>query len=231
MPKRVDHAQRRAHVIDALVRVAAVEGLHAVTLRAVAAEAGMSLNLVQYYFQTKAQLLHAALERLQQQSRARWSDRLDGLPHPVTAHAFMEAFLAEALPTDEASRAFHLVWTSYAVLAMTDPELAAQPFVAGPDRLEGQLTAVLRQAQREGALDRQRDAATEAAHLLSLSHGLGTSVLVGQRTADAAMKILRAHLERLFPDPAPSPESAAGQANCPTESRPRGKEVRGRGRG
>ncbi|WP_308429596.1 TetR/AcrR family transcriptional regulator [Streptomyces longisporoflavus] len=209
----MDHAQRRVHVIDALVRVAAAEGLHAVTLRAVAAEAGMSLNLVQYYFQTKAHLLHAALERLEQQSHARWSARLGGLPLPVTAHAFIEAFLTEALPTDEASRAFHLVWTSYAVLAMTDPDLAAQPFAAGPDRLEGQLAAVLRQAQREGALDRQRNAANEAAHLLSLSHGLGTSVLVGQRTADSAMEILRAHLERLFPVPAPSPESAVGQAH------------------
>lgn len=39
------------------------------------------------------------------------------------------AFCAEALPSDESSRAFHLVRTSYAVLAMTDPDLAAQPFV------------------------------------------------------------------------------------------------------
>ncbi|UQA97857.1 TetR family transcriptional regulator C-terminal domain-containing protein [Streptomyces halobius] len=215
MPKRVDHAQRRAHIIDALVRVAAAEGLHAVTMRAVAAEAGMSPNLVQYYFETKAQLLHAALERLEQQSHLRWSARLDGLSRPVSAHAFVEAFLAEALPTDEASRAFHLVWTSYAVLAMTDPELAAQPFVAGPDRLERQLTGVLEQAQREGAVDRKRDAAAEAAHLLSLSHGLGTSVLVGQRTADAAMGVLRTHVDQLFArptDPSPSANGAAGHA-------------------
>lgn len=203
MPKRVDHDQRRAHIIDALVRVAADEGLHAVTLRAVAAEAGMSLNLVQYYFETKAQLLQAALERLEQQSHARWSDRLNGLPHPVAARTFIEAFLAEALPTDDASRAFHLVWTSYAVLAMTDPALGAQPFVAGPDRLERQLAEVLEQAQQDGALDPLRDAAVEAAHLLSLSHGLGTSLLVGQRTADAAMDILRAHLVRLFAQPVP----------------------------
>nr|WP_202466657.1 TetR/AcrR family transcriptional regulator [Streptomyces sp. SID4951] len=198
VPKRVDHVQRRAQIIDALVQVAAAEGLHAATMRAVAAEAGMSLNLVQYYFETKAQLLHAALERLEQQSHERWSVRLDGLPRPVTAPAFIEAFLAEAMPADEASRAFHLVWTSYAVLAMTDPELAAQPFIEGPDRLERQLTGVLEQAQQEGALGRQRDAATEAAHLLSLSHGLGTSVLVGQRSADGAMAILRAHLDQLF---------------------------------
>ncbi|WP_306959428.1 hypothetical protein [Streptomyces afghaniensis] len=98
---------------------------------------------------------------MEQQSHQRWSPRLAGLPHPVTAHAFIEAFLAEALPTDAASRAFQLVGTSYAVLAMTDPERAAQPFVEGPDRLERQLTAVLEQAQREDTVDRQRDAAAE----------------------------------------------------------------------
>ncbi|WP_326692365.1 MULTISPECIES: TetR/AcrR family transcriptional regulator [unclassified Streptomyces] len=212
MPKRVDHAQRRAHIIDALVRVAAAEGLHTVTLRTVAGEAGMSLNLVQYYFETKGQLLHAALKRLEQQSHTRWTARLDGLPQPVSARAFIDAFLAEALPTDADSRAFHLVWTSYAVLAMTDPELAAQPFIAGPDRLEQQLADALKSAQQEGALDRRRDTATEAALLLSLSHGLGTSVLVGQRSANAAVEILRAHLDRLFAHPAPDrPEPAAGQ--------------------
>ncbi|TDC21403.1 TetR family transcriptional regulator [Streptomyces sp. 8K308] len=198
MPKRVDHAERRAHIIDALVRVAARDGLHAVTMRGVAAEAGMSLNLVQYYFDTKAGLLHAALERLEELSHRRWSARLAALPQPPTARAFVEAFLAEALPSDEASRAFHLVWTSYAVLAMTDAELAAQPFVAGPNRLERQLADALERARRGGALAPDRDPATEAARLLGLSHGLGTGVLVGQRTPEAATAILRAHLAELF---------------------------------
>jgi AcrR family transcriptional regulator len=158
----------------------------------------VSLNLVQYYFDSKAELLHAALHRLEEQSHQRWSKRLAALPRPPTVPAFIEAFLAEALPTDEASCAFHLVWTSYAVLAMTDADLAAQPFVAGPDRLERQLTGVLYQAQRDGGLDGQRDPAAEAARLLALSHRLGTSVLVGQRPAEAAMAILRTHLDQLF---------------------------------
>lgn len=92
------------------------------------------------------------------------------------------------------------MWTSHGALAMTDPDLAAEPFVAGPDRLERQLTDVLSQAQRDGALAGGRDPAAEAARLLALSHGLGTGVLVGQRSAEAAMAILRAHLDQLFDD-------------------------------
>ncbi|MFE6779851.1 TetR/AcrR family transcriptional regulator [Streptomyces sp. NPDC057702] len=205
MPRTVDHAERRAHISAALTRVAARTGLHAVTLRAVAAEAGVSLRLVQYYFETKAGLVHATLGDLERQSRRRWSGRLAGLPSPVTARAFTEAFCAEALPIDEPSRAFHLLWTSYAVLAMTDPELAARPFVAGPDRLEADLAAALTAARTAGELRPDADPATEAARLLALSHGLGTSVLVGQRPPEAARAVLRHHLAELF-RPAPTPD-------------------------
>jgi AcrR family transcriptional regulator len=203
VPKRVDHDQRRAHIADALVRVAARDGLHAVTMRAVAAEAGMSLNLVQYYFDTKAQLMHAALQHLERQSHARWSARLEGLDDPGSVRACLEAFVDEALPADADSHTFRLVWTSYAVLAMTDPELAEQPFVEGPNRLERQLTGVLAAAQAAGEIAAYLDVSAEAARLLSLSHGVGTSVLVGQRSAAQARYVMRYHLSRLFNDPTP----------------------------
>ncbi|MBT2415039.1 TetR/AcrR family transcriptional regulator [Streptomyces sp. ISL-12] len=198
MPRTADHAQRRAQIIDGLVRLATRSGLHAVTMRSVAAEAGVSVRLVQYYFETKAQLLLAALRQLEEDSHARWAVRLAAQHGPQSPRERVEALLAEALPTDEASRTFHLLWTSCAMLAMTDPELAAQPFVEGPNRLETQLAELLRQAQSDGVLDRKADPGAEAARLLALSHGLGTSVLVGRRTAQAATELLGYHLDRLF---------------------------------
>lgn len=193
MPRTADHDARRTQIIDGLVRVAGRDGLHAVTMRAVAAEAGVSLRLVQYYFESKAQLMNAALERLERQSHERWAARLEGLRDP-SPREVVEALVAEALPTDPESRVFHQVWTSYAVLAMTEPPMAAQPFVEGPDRLERQITGILAGA---GAADPE----TEAARLLALAHGLGTSVLVGRRSAESAMWILRRHLDELFPAP------------------------------
>jgi DNA-binding transcriptional regulator YbjK len=207
VPKRVDHAQRRAHIADALVRVAAREGLHAVTMRAVAVEAGVSLNLVQYYFDTKARLVHAALEHLERQSHERWAARLASLEDPGSARACLEAFVAESLPADEAGHTFRLVWTSYAVLAMTDPTLAEQPFVEGPHRLERQLTEILAKARAAGEIAACRDVSAEAARLLSLSHGVGMSVLVGQRSAAEAREVMRYHLDRLFDEPGARPAS------------------------
>ncbi|NEA24001.1 TetR/AcrR family transcriptional regulator [Actinomadura bangladeshensis] len=192
MPRTADHDARRAQIIDGLVRVAGRDGLHAVTMRSVAAEAGVSLRLVQYYFESKAQLMNAALERLERQSHERWAARLADLDDP-SPREVVEALLAEALPTDPESRAFHLVWTSYAVLAQTDPSLAARPFVDGPDRLERRLARVLADAGAPG------DPAVEAARLLALAHGLGTGVLVGGRTPESALGILGHHLDGLFP--------------------------------
>ena len=225
MPKRVDHAERRARIIDALLRVAGREGLAAVTMRAVAAEAGVSLRLVQYYFDTKADLLHAVLEDLERRSHERWNARLTALPSAPSTRDHVEQFLAEALPTDEPSRVFHLVWTSYAVLAMTDPELARLPFVAGPDRLERHLTETLRTAQQRGELVADTDPAIEAARLVTLTHGLGTSLLVGQRSEQEATAVLHYHLDRVLPRveradqparqvsgmPVPSTGSASGE--------------------
>ncbi|WP_019808084.1 TetR/AcrR family transcriptional regulator [Saccharomonospora halophila] len=199
MPRVVDHAQRRSQILEALLRLAGRAGLPAVTMRAVATEAGVSLRLVQYYFATKGALLHSALETLEQRSHRRWAERMAALPAEHSTRDVVEQFLAEALPTDDESRVFHLVWTSYAVLAMTDADLAARPFVAGPHRLERQLTDLLRTAGARGEMPGTLDPAEEATHLVSLAHGLGTSVLVGLHDVGAADRVLRSHLDRVLP--------------------------------
>ncbi|MFI5593922.1 TetR/AcrR family transcriptional regulator [Amycolatopsis sp. NPDC051758] len=198
MPRTVDHAERRAGIAEALVRVAARDGLHAVTMRAVAAESGVSLRLVQYYFETKEQLVLGALRYLERRSRERWTRRMAALPDPVPPRAFVEAFLDEALPADEQSRMFHLVGTSYAALAMTDPDLTAEPFVASVDDLQRQLADALRRARAGGQVASGVDVELAAAHLVALSHGVGTSVLIGQLAVDTARLLLRHHLDSLF---------------------------------
>lgn len=198
MPRTVDHERRRAHIAAALNRIAGRDGLRAVTMRAVAAEAGVSLRLVQYYFQTKAQLLDRAVHDLEADSRRRWQTRLDALPHPPPARALLEAFLDEALPDDPASRAFSQAFHSYTDLMLSDPGFTGTP-TAGPDRLETDIADALRRAHDAGQLRPSTGPIeTEAATLLLLSHGLGASVLIGQRTPDAARELWQHHLDRLF---------------------------------
>ncbi|MFB7124902.1 TetR/AcrR family transcriptional regulator [Kitasatospora sp. NPDC056273] len=198
MPKLVDHEERRAHIIDALLRSAANSGLHSVTMRSVAIEAGVSVRLVQYYFDTKEQLLLAAMTRLTARmgERVQRRVRASGATDP---RGIIEAVLLEAVPTDEESRAFHLIHTEYAVLSVTDPALGGPQFLAAPNEMEAFLTAQLTAAQQTGTADPQLDPRQEAVVLLAVSAGLGLSVLLGQRTAEAATTVLRYHLGRLFP--------------------------------
>ncbi|WP_240521987.1 TetR family transcriptional regulator C-terminal domain-containing protein [Amycolatopsis vastitatis] len=66
------------------------------------------------------------------------------------------------------------------------------------DDLERQLFDALTRAAADGHLVPGTDVATEVAHLLALNHGLGTSILIRQRTVEEAEAVLRRHLDRLF---------------------------------
>ncbi|GHF54126.1 hypothetical protein GCM10018790_35000 [Kitasatospora xanthocidica] len=200
MPKLVDHEERRAHIIDALLRSAARNGLHAVTMRSVAIEADVSVRLVQYYFDTKEQLLLAAMTRLATRMGERVQRRVRTAGTTADPRGIIEAVLLEAVPTDEESRTFHLVYTEYAVLSVTDPALGGQPFLAAPDEMESFLAAQLTAAQQAGDAAPHLDPRQEAVVLLAVSAGLGLSVLLNQRTADAATTVLHYHLGRIFPD-------------------------------
>lgn len=204
MPKRVDHEERRTEIADALVRVAGRRGLHAVGMRDVAAEAGVSLRLVQYYFETKEKLLLHGLQQLAERFGERVAGRVRAAGDSPGPRATIEALLMASLPIDEESRAFHLVYTSYAVLAVTDPALAAQPFIRNPDAAEDTLTELLRQAQESDLLQPGVNARLEAVSLLAMSAGLGISILVGQRSPQSAAAVLGHHLDRIFQGAGPA---------------------------
>ncbi|GGM69704.1 TetR/AcrR family transcriptional regulator [Dactylosporangium sucinum] len=199
MPKLADHDARRAQIADAVLRIAGSTGLHSVTMRSVAAEAGVSVRLVQYYFETKEQLLQFTLTRLAQHMAERLRVRVAAAGEAPTPRDVVNAVLTEALPTDAESRTFHLLYTAYAVLAVTDAKLAAQPFVDAPNAMEDLLVAQLRAAQQAGDMTAQLDARVETVGLLAMSAGLGTSVLLGQRTKRDALAVLHYHLNRIMP--------------------------------
>lgn len=197
MPRTVDHEERRAMILGAFMRVAVREGLHAVSLRGVAAETGISLRLVQYYFESKAKLMQSGLNALESISNERLSARLRALGPSPGVRATLEAYFAVALPTDHESRQFHLLWTSYAMLALTDPEISDRTFVDGPNRQQTRIASLLEEGKSEGEFRRALDSETEATILISLIHGLGTAVLVGQQTAEHAFASFRHYLDRL----------------------------------
>lgn len=198
MPRTVDHDERRSMILEAFVTLAVREGLHAVSMRSVAAEAGISLRLVQYYFKTKTGLMQAGLTMLDRLSNERWANRAANLPQPSTATEILKALFVEALPTDSRQRDFHLLWMSYAVLGMTDTEIPNRVFIEGPNQLLQRIASLLKQGQAAGEFGVELDADNEAAILLGLVHGLSTAVMVGLQSGEAALKLLLLHLDRLM---------------------------------
>jgi AcrR family transcriptional regulator len=202
VPKRVDHEERRRQIADALLRAAATRGLHATGMREVAAEAGVSLRLVQYYFGTKEELLLFATQQLAAQFGERALTRIRQGKQgdvPASPRDVIAAILAEGLPTDDEKRTFTVIYTAYLALSLTDPALAITPLVKNSNAVIDVVAAQLRAAQAAGRTPAHLDPDTEAVGLLAMSAGLGTSVLVGQSSPEQAQAVIDYHLDRLFP--------------------------------
>ena len=204
MPKRVDHEERRRQIADALVRTAATRGLHATGMREVAAEAGVSLRLVQYYFGTKEELLLAAMQQLAAQFAERSLTRLKEKGGPASPRDVIAAILTEGLPADGERRTFTVVYTAYLALSLTDPALAISPLVRNSAAVIQVVAAQLRASQAAGDTPACLDPDLEAFSLLAMSAGLGTSVLVGQSSVEQAQAVIDYHLYRIFPASRPA---------------------------
>src|SRR5690625_762273 len=118
---------RRTEIMEAVERLLARGGLNAVTMIAVAAEADVSLRLVQYYGSTTDELLSATLDRLADKSVERWRARTrrQGDESPLEV---IKGFYDEALPTDRASQDFHRVGVCMEGLALTGTDMAGQAY-------------------------------------------------------------------------------------------------------
>jgi len=164
-------------------------------MREVAAEAGVSLRLVQYYFHTKEELLLGALAYLGEELGARVEQRIRSAGSPPAPRDVVVGTLTAILPTDPESVRLTRLYTAFYALALADPGLAERHGATYPDKLERFLAGQLRAVP---GIDPDLDVEVTAAALLALTNGLGSSVLGGQRDGAAALAILTYALDRLF---------------------------------
>jgi AcrR family transcriptional regulator len=201
VPKRVDHEERRRQIADALLRAAAVRGLHATGMREVAAEAGVSLRLVQYYFGTKEELLLAGMQHLAARFAERAMTRIRQTRETGTLaspHDVIAAILAEAIPADNERRTFAVLNAAYFALSLTDPALATDPLAKNTNAVVDVIAAQLRAAWAAGDTPAHLDPDAEALRLLAMASGLANGVLAGQASAERAQAVIDYHLDRVF---------------------------------
>ncbi len=189
MPRQVDHRQRRTEIAYAVWAVIAEDGLDAVSMRRVAAEAGISLGRVQHYFASKEELLRHTCQMVIDVSASSFAERTAALGALET----VRTLVGQPVPRDERTRIGAAVWQAFLTRAASDPGLRAiiGEAVAGTQQELGRLFA---QAQEDGDLPRSLDPQRLGQALFALGYGLAQQVLIAGITTEEAFAAIDATL-------------------------------------
>jgi AcrR family transcriptional regulator len=176
MPKIVDSDARRDQIAGALLRVAADRGLEAVSLRQVAAEAGVSAGMVQHYFRTKDEMLAFAMGQVVRSVGERLGAQVSD--RPLDPRKFLHELLDQLLPVGEERERNAKVSLAFAAYAAVRPNHAA-PILDGMSWLRNLLADALRAAEVAGTARTAVDPERAATALIALVDGLVLHVLTG----------------------------------------------------
>jgi AcrR family transcriptional regulator len=144
---RPDSLRRREQLAATMFEIVADRGLEAVTVREVAAVAGVSIGAVQHHFPTKDAMLASAFHHVVDRLR----ERIDRRHRSGDAATDLNTVLAELLPLDEQRRREARVQVAFAARAATSTELQAiqRPLL---ERIRAEIAEVL--GAGEGACER-----------------------------------------------------------------------------
>ncbi|ASU56311.1 TetR/AcrR family transcriptional regulator [Nocardiopsis dassonvillei] len=175
VPRYVDKDGRRRQVAAALHRIAAREGLESVSIRTVAAEAGLSVGAVQRDFGTKEALLLFAMHEVVDAVAARLARVRIG-PGLLSFAEGLRQVLTDLLPTDDQRLAEARVWSAFYARAAVDAEFAQ--VLAGFDlRARAALRAAVGWAGEQGELAPGQDPDALVELLLVLVDGIWLSAV------------------------------------------------------
>jgi AcrR family transcriptional regulator len=198
MPRVADHDQRRAQIARAFQRLLAAEGFAAVSFAKVAAEAGVSVGLIQHYFAGKDVLLRFAYDdaahRMGERVRARV--RHGEAARLPTADVLLDS-LVELLPLDAERDVEYRVRQGLQAQALHHPALADVARRAGGDLL-GYVTAVVASGVEHGEVGHEVDAVLAARMILATVQGLADQVVLSGRDAFPARDVLRRSIAAVF---------------------------------
>lgn len=172
MPKIVDHEERRRVIVEALWRVVSRDGAAAVSVRNVAAEAGMPKSSIGHYVGTMPQLLSLAIEQMVTFVRAQ-SAELDR--STIDVDKATDAMMT-LVPTDARRRQMSEVWLLLLSQRNAEPELAPILTDLNAQVLEGIMEGLMG-LRSQGFVDPSRDLRREARVLHALIDGLAVQSL------------------------------------------------------
>lgn len=191
MSGRIRNPEARTRVVEAAWRVVAAEGVRGATMRAIAAEAGVTTGFVTHYFDDKQALLAEVLRA----NNLRARDRVAAAIGEQRGLVALEGAVDALLPIDEDRRLAWQVW----IAAWRPGEQLAEGLIGGRRYVERLLRTLLTQAIADDELPATLDVAGEAERLVTLI--AGTGLLAGvespARMRRAAKRMLAAQVASL----------------------------------
>ena len=191
VPRRIDLDQRREHLAHAVWTIIRERGIGAVSVRVVAAEAGVAVGSLRHVFPTRTELLQFSAELML--SRATGRIRSTPLTGDVVADAL--SLLRHVLPLEPESRAELEVNLALIAEAPAVPELAPIR-----DQTYQQLMFLCEGIVQMLAPERDPAIRTEEARrLYALVDGLALHLLMEPADSDGewTLRILRGEIARI----------------------------------
>lgn len=193
----MDHHARRTQIADALMRLAATQGLEAVSLRHVATEAGVSTGMVQHYFGTKDEMMMFALDVVRDRVQERLASGPDAVDEALPPKRLVRALLVEVLPLDEPRLMEGRLALAFLAYAAVKPAVASG--------LRDQTTEMrvfladqIKAAQASSDTVPRVDPDRAATALLALTEGLGLHLMGQHYSPEVALAVFDAQLDAIF---------------------------------
>jgi AcrR family transcriptional regulator len=194
MPKIVDHDAQREKFANAAMSLIARHGLEGVTMRAVAAEAGLSYGSLFHYFESKDDLLMYAVRQLM----ARQTQRVNDYSSRYAGLKALEHLLCDDAITNDSSRDSWMIWMTFlykAALQDSFAEMNAGLIGEWLSRIRG----LLADAKGKGEIGESVDVDFEALAVWAYSAGIGQLGLLHPEWLPARKqkRLISAYLDKL----------------------------------
>ncbi|MBK0870622.1 MAG: TetR family transcriptional regulator [Saccharopolyspora sp.] len=192
---RLSTADRQALLLEATCRVIASSGIRGLRVDAVAAEAEVSTTLLYYHFTSRAGLLAATMEFVDERAGG-YTRAPDGLP----GRARLEHQLTSEFQDTAQVRTNSAVWNEFRAAAVFDPSLRAAVDAASRT-WRSTVVSLVAEGQQDGSVDPGVDPEPAAERLTVLVEGLSSRWLAELLTTARAHQHISAALELECPGP------------------------------
>ena len=186
VPKLVDHDVRRREIAQAVWAVIAERGIEGVTLRSVAAEAGVSVGRIQHYHASREELVRDSCRELLKAATQQFEAADDATPVER-----LRRLALGRIPTTPELAIGTSIWLAYEAKSVDDPVIAelVQQGHAGGVREATALLSECGVAEPPAA----------ALRLMATAEGLAIRVLVGGLGAGEAAELLDGLIAEAMP--------------------------------